>query len=101
MQDRRKYRRVPLRAHVTCVVDTRTLRGVSLNLSQGGMRLEGTDLKMADEVHVAFRLEAHAIVDAVGTVVWAAERRQGIQFTYMGKQSQRSIRRFTAEHTGC
>jgi c-di-GMP-binding flagellar brake protein YcgR len=99
VQDRRKYKRIPMCAQVTCVVDTRTSRGVSRNLSRDGMRLEGVDLKIAESVQLSFRLDAHAMVDAVGTVVWAAERRHGIRFTYMGVQSQRSVRRFIAEHS--
>ena len=89
-----------MRAQVTCVVDTRTSRGVSRNLSRDGMRLEGADLKIAESVQLTFRLDAHAIVDAVGTVVWAAKRRHGIRFTYMGVQSRRSVRRFILDHSG-
>lgn len=98
MQDRRKYKRIPMCVQVSCVVDTRTMRGVSRNLSRDGMRLEGAELRMADAVQLTFRLDSHAIVDAAGTVVWAAERRSGIRFTYLGDQSRRSVRRFIAEH---
>lgn len=86
-------------AQVTCIVDTRTMRGVSRNISRGGMRLERADLKMADAVQLTFRLDSRAIVDAEGTVVWASERRHGIRFTFMGDQSQRSIGRFIEEHS--
>src|SRR5579859_1550102 len=98
MQNRRKHERVPIRAQVICIVDTRTMRGVSRNLSQEGMRVEGADLKRADAVQLTFRLDAHALVDAAGAVVWAAERQCGIRFTYVGEQSRRSVRRFIAEH---
>jgi c-di-GMP-binding flagellar brake protein YcgR len=99
LQERRKYQRVPIRAQVTCIVDMRTIRGVSRNLSQEGMRVEGADLKMADAVQLTFRLDSLAIVDALGTVVWAAERRHGIRFTYMGEQSQQSVHRFMVERS--
>jgi len=52
MQNRRKHERVSIRAQVICIVDTRTLRGVSRNLSQEGMRVEGVDLKMAVAVQL-------------------------------------------------
>jgi len=100
VQDRRKYKRIPMCAQVTCVMDARTSRGVSRNLSRDGMRLEGADFKIAESVQLTFRLDAHAIVDAVGTVVWAAERRHGIRFAYMGAQSQRSVRQFILDHSG-
>ena len=99
MQDRRKYKRIPMCAQVTCVVDTRTCRAVSRNLSRYGMRLEGADLKIAESVQLTFRLDAHAIMDAVGTVVWASKRQHGIRFTHMGVQSQRSVRRFIVDHS--
>src|SRR5882757_7012192 len=36
-ENRRKYIRVPLQAEVVCMVGSRTVRGVTWNLSQGGM----------------------------------------------------------------
>ena len=87
-------------AQVTCIVESRTMRGVSRNISRGGIRLEGADLKLADSVQLTFRLDSQAIVDAIGSVVWAAEQRCGIRFTYVGEQSRLSVRRFVAEHSG-
>ena len=34
-----------MRAHVICIVNSRTIRGVSWNLSQGGMLVEVSDLR--------------------------------------------------------
>src|ERR1700721_2958027 len=45
LENRRKYTRVPIRADVACTVGSRTLRGVSWNLSRGGMQVEVGDLK--------------------------------------------------------
>ena len=64
MQERRQHQRIAMCAQVTCIVDTRTMRGVSRNLSRAGIRLEGADLKIADSVQLTFRLDSHAIVDA-------------------------------------
>ena len=98
--NRRKYARVPIRAHVICIVDAQTMRGVSRNLSQGGMQVEVGDLKMKDSVQLAFRLPLSGVlVDAVGAVVWGSVRRRGIRFTSMGEQSQQTIRQFIAEQT--
>lgn len=100
VSNRRRDTRVPIRAQVTCVVDTQTMRGVSRNLSQGGMQVEVDDLKTKDAVQLTFRLPVSGVVvDAVGAVVWGSERRRGIRFTSMGKQSQQTIRQFMAEQT--
>ncbi len=40
LENRRRYTRVPLQTTVTCAVGSRTLNGVSWNLSQGGMAVE-------------------------------------------------------------
>ena len=98
LENRRKYTRVPIRADVACTVGSRTLRGVSWNLSRGGMQVEVGDLKPKDAVRLSFQLPISAVViDAPGVVVWANEQRQGIQFTNVSAQSQQSIRQFIAD----
>ena len=95
LRNRRKQVRVPIKANVICIVDSRTMRGVSRNLSQGGIQVEVPNLKRKDAVQLTFRLPtSHALVDAAGAVVWAVERRYGIRFNYIGEQSQQSIRQF-------
>src|SRR5579864_7930379 len=72
--NRRKYSRVPIRADVACTVGSRTARGVTWNLSQGGMQVEVSDLKPKDAVRLSFQLPDSAVViDVAGTVVWANE----------------------------
>ena len=98
LDNRRKYVRVPIRSDVACTVGSRTLRGVSWNLSQGGMQVEVGDLKPKDAVRLSFQLPISAVtVDAAGIVAWANEQRQGIQFTNVGAQSQQSIRQFITD----
>jgi len=98
LSNQRKYTRVPIRAQVTCIGDARTMRGVSWNLSQGGMQVEVNDLKPKADVQLSFRLPVSGVaVDVVGVVAWGDEKRQGIQFTYMGAQSQQSILDYITE----
>ena len=98
LENRRKYVRVPIRADVTCTVGSRALRGVSWNLSQGGMQVEVAGLKPKDSVRLSFQLPSPAVViDAAGVVVWGNEQRQGIQFNSLSERNQQSIRRFIAE----
>lgn len=101
LENRRKYIRAPLQADVSCTVGTLTFRGLSWNLSQGGMQVEVGGLKAKDAVRLSFQLPVSGVViDAAGIVVWGNEKRQGIQFTNVSAQSQKSIRQFIAEVEG-
>lgn len=95
LENRRKYIRVPLQTEVTCTVGSRTIRGISWNLSQGGMQVEASDLHVKDTVRLSFRLPVSgASIDVMGTVAWAGENRQGIQFTTLSPPTQQSIRKY-------
>jgi CheY-like chemotaxis protein len=98
LENRRQCTRVPIQADVACTVGSRTVRGMSWNLSQGGMQVEVGGLRPKDAVRLSFQLPVSGVViDVAGVVVWANEKRQGIQFTSVGAQSQQSIRQFMAE----
>ena len=98
MQNRRKHTRVPMRAQVTCIVDSQTFRGVSRDLSHGGIQVEMPELQTADIVQLMFRIPvSQALVDAIGAVVWTTERRHGIRFNSLGGHSQQSIWKFIEE----
>jgi CheY-like chemotaxis protein len=95
LENRRKHVRVPIQADVSCTVGSRTLRGASWNLSQGGMQVEVAGLKPTDAVRLSFQLPISGeTIDVAGIVAWGNEQRQGIQFTNVGAQSQQSIRQF-------
>jgi CheY-like chemotaxis protein len=95
LENRRRSTRVPIQTDVTCEVGSRTLRGVTWNLSQGGIQVEAGDLRPGAAVRLSFRLPVSGIaINADGTVVWADARRQGIQFTKVSTQNQQSIRDF-------
>jgi c-di-GMP-binding flagellar brake protein YcgR len=90
--------RVPVRAQVICIADTRTLRGVTWNLSQSGIQVELPELSKKAKVQLTFRLpDSGTIIDALGAIVWQSERRHGIKFQQVGEQSQQSIRDFVVE----
>jgi CheY-like chemotaxis protein len=98
LENRRKSTRVPIRAEVACTVGSRTVRGTSWNLSQGGMQVEVADLKQKDAVRLSFTLPVSGVViETAGVVVWAKETRQGIQFTNLSAQTQKSISQFIAQ----
>ncbi len=95
LENRRKYIRVPLQTEVICTVGSRTIRGISWNLSQGGMQVEASDLHVKDTVRLSFRLPVSgASIDVTGTVAWAGENRQGVQFTTLSPSAQQSIRKY-------
>jgi CheY-like chemotaxis protein len=97
LENRRRAARVPIHTEVTCEVGSRTVRGVTWNLSQGGIQLEANDLRPKDNVRLSFRLPASNVsIEIAGTVVWAGEKRQGIQFSNVSAQNQQLIRDFVA-----
>jgi hypothetical protein len=62
------------------------------------MQVEAGGLQPRDTVRVSFQLPVSGVsLEAVGTVVWAKENRQGIQFTNVSPQNDQSIRQFIAE----
>lgn len=79
LENRRRYTRVPLNTEVTCQIGSRTMRGMSWNLSQGGIQVEASNLTSGETVRVSFRLPvSDAAVEAVGVVVWV--KRIGREF---------------------
>ena len=56
LENRRKSTRVPIQTEVTSTVGSRTVRGISWNLSQGGMQVEVAGLKHRDAVRLSFTL---------------------------------------------
>jgi len=98
LENRRRSARVPIQADVVCQVGDRALRGVTWNLSQGGMQVEVGDLQPRDTVRLSFRLPVSGLsLEAAGTVVWTKQTRQGIQFANVSRQNEESIRKFIAE----
>jgi CheY-like chemotaxis protein len=96
--NRRRFTRVPIQTEVMCMVGSRTIRGVTWNLSQGGMQVEAGGLAPKDTVRVSFQLPVSGVLlEVVGTVVWAKETRQGIQFTNVSPKIEQSIREFISE----
>ena len=92
--------RVPIRAQVTCIADTRAFRGVTWNLSESGLQVELPELKRKAIVHLTFRLPiSQTIIDARGAVVWRSERRPGIKFKELGDKS-RVIRHLLRNEAG-
>ena len=95
LDNRRRSVRVPIQADMTCEVGSRTVRGVTWNLSQGGIQVEASGLQPADAIRLSFRLPVSGTpINAAGQVVWSKDTRQGIQFTQMTTQNEQSIRDF-------
>jgi CheY-like chemotaxis protein len=96
LENRRRNVRVPLKTDVECSEGSRTHRGVTWNLSMGGMLIEtGAALKPRDGVRLSFRLPVPSEqIDAVGSVVWISATRQGIRFTRLSDQNAKAIMKF-------
>lgn len=94
---RRKFVRVKLESEITCTVGLKTLRGRANNLSQGGLRVQGLEVKMGDIAQIAFSLpEGLAPLRAIATVVWAKGTDCGLQFSKMSLEHQEELREFIA-----
>src|SRR5260370_3958849 len=61
LDNRRRSVRVPIQTEVICEVGSRTGRGVTWNLSQGGSQVEAGDLQPGDAVRLAFQLPVSGI----------------------------------------
>jgi CheY-like chemotaxis protein len=98
LENRRRHMRIPLHTEIVLKVGSRTARGMSWNLSQGGMQVEAPNLQPGDSVQVSFTLPVSGTeIEVAGSVVWSGEKRQGIQFTKVTPQNQEAIREFVAE----
>lgn len=98
LENRRRCTRVPLQTDVTGTVGSRTMSGVSWNLSQGGIQVDMGGLQAKDAVRISFRLPITGVaIEADGRVVWGDQKRQGIQFTNVSARHQESIRQFISE----
>lgn len=100
-QEQRNSARVPMRTQVICIVDSRTTRGVTWNLSRTGMQVENSSVKPNEVVRLSFRLPVSGVaIEAVGTVLWERNKRLGICFTDIGVESRQSISQYIKEHKG-
>lgn len=97
-ENRRRSVRVPIQTDVNCSIGSRTVLGRTWNLSHGGMQLEVGGLTPGEIVRVSFRLPVSStLIEALGTVIWAKQDRQGIQFTNVTNQSREEIQQFIAQ----
>ena len=78
--------RVPIQAQLTCVAESRTLRGVTRNISETGIGVELPELRKRANVRLEFRLPgSDSMIDATGAVIWVSGKRNGIKFKYVGE----------------
>lgn len=91
----RRAMRIPFKTNVLCQQGAATAMGTSVNLSQGGVLLEGIQPKVGDELKLSFRSPiTDAMVSADGKVVRTNERGQiAVQFTRLDNSSQHQIRK--------
>jgi DNA-binding response OmpR family regulator len=95
VENRRRSLRVPLQTEVACIVNGKTLKGRTWNLSQGGMQVEVESLKSGETARLSFELpNSHIKIEVIGTVVWDKNDRQGIQFTKVAVKIQDEIKAF-------
>jgi len=94
-ENRRQFVRVPLQTEVTCQVEHQTFRGVSSNISQGGILFEvGRTLLPGTAVRLSFRLPGRELrIEVTGVVARVDEKqRAGVRFTHIGTRELQLIR---------
>ena len=87
MDERRKFRRVPLREPVVVeVASFESLLGHVADLSLGGMFVEGVTASCGADVvvHMRFNGPADWTIALPGKVRWARERGFGVEFDLLG-----------------
>jgi uncharacterized protein (TIGR02266 family) len=95
LENRRQFVRVPLQTEVTCQVEHQTFRGMSSNISQGGILFEvGRFLSPGTAVRLSFRLPGRELrIDVTGVVAKVDEKqRAGVHFTHIGTRELQLIR---------
>jgi CheY-like chemotaxis protein len=93
--NRRKSIRVPLEILVSCESRS-TEKGMSWDISEGGILLDGPHLHLGDHVKLSFQLPGtQVMVSAIGTVVRRDEQqRAGVRFVYINEAGRSAIREF-------
>jgi uncharacterized protein (TIGR02266 family) len=94
-ENRRQFVRLSLHTEVVCQVENQTLRGMSSNISQGGILFEaGRSLSAGTTVRLSFRLPGRELrIDVTGVVVRVDEKqRAGVRFTHIGARELQLIR---------
>lgn len=101
-QNRRRFVRVHLKTSVMCESAGRVAKGMSSNISDGGILLEAPNLSRGDRPKLSFHVPGSGkIVDAVGVVVRVdGQGRAGIRFLEINESGRQAIRLLVDEH-GC
>ena len=95
LEERRRYKRIPLLTPITCQIESRELQGRSVNLSQSGLFCElGGALTRGEVVEVRFQLPGQAATIQTRTVVVRVDekRRVGLRFVDMAPENRQQIR---------
>ncbi len=94
LKEKRHYARMPFRTAVTCQLDTKQFKAVSVNISKGGMLLEGSGgARHGDELNVEFMvpLADHQLRARAKVIRMEAPDRIALQFLKLEPQSQLAI----------
>ena len=93
MAEQRKYHRVPIHLHVTCIAgDGDAFAGVGKDISVGGMFVE-CERQPAFATDVTLVLEGIAarVLRVPGVVRWSERRGFGVQFGLLGAYATHAI----------
>jgi CheY-like chemotaxis protein len=96
LRERGRYNRFPLSTSVQIRGEGMSLEAWSLNISEGGLCLSGSDPLPDGPLQLKFSLSEEKQIQATGARAWQRDRRTGIQFTNVSKDYREQLDRWLA-----
>lgn len=99
VEERRRFKRIPLHAEVTWQVDARKATGTSSNLGLNGILFQvDNSVEVGSAIRLSFRLPQQQLaIEVEGEVVRVDEKkRAGVRFTLLSPEDRQRLREFVA-----
>jgi CheY-like chemotaxis protein len=96
LRERGRYNRFPLNTSVQIRDAGTSFDAWSLNISEGGLCLSGSDPLPDGPLQLTFSLSEGKYIQAVGTRAWQRDRRTGIQFTNVSQDYREQLDQWLA-----
>jgi CheY-like chemotaxis protein len=96
LRERGRYNRFPLNTSVQIRSGETSIEAWSLNISEGGLCLSGSDPLPDGPLQLRFSLSEDKPIQAAGARAWQRDRRSGIQFTNVSKKCREQLDQWIA-----
>ncbi|HUQ50116.1 MAG TPA: PilZ domain-containing protein [Terriglobales bacterium] len=93
MEERRRHKRIPFKADLTCTAGERVIAGHTVDLSESGVAVELAESSEGlEKVRLSFPLTPSHMIEADATVRNPRNFRAGIEFTRISTEERQAIR---------